>query len=83
MGSVYGLLNGNGVPTIKLPIRHHPLVRDFPKGNLITPTSTKIIPWLALLTGTNHMDIWDVDVLLLSAGYAPLRRRGDTAPASA
>ena len=38
---------------------------------------------LALLKGSEDMDIWDVDVLLLSAGYAPLRRRGDTATASA
>ena len=38
---------------------------------------------LALQKGSEDMDIWDVDVLLLSAGYAPLRRRGDTAPASA
>lgn len=38
---------------------------------------------LALQKGSAAMDIWDVDVLLLSAGYAPLRRRGDTATASA
>ncbi len=38
---------------------------------------------LALLKGSESLDIWDIDVLLLSAGYAPLRRRGDTATASA
>jgi len=38
---------------------------------------------LGLLKGSEAMDIWDVDVLLLSAGYAELRRRGDTATASA
>ena len=38
---------------------------------------------LALLKGSELMDIWDIDVLLLSAGYAELRRRGDTAAASA
>ena len=38
---------------------------------------------LALLNGSDTLDIWDVDVLLLSAGYAPLRRRGETEPASA
>jgi ribosome-binding protein aMBF1 (putative translation factor) len=38
---------------------------------------------LALLKGPEEMDIWDVDLLLLSAGYAPLMKRGDTAAASA
>ena len=38
---------------------------------------------LALLKGSDSLDIWDIDVLLLSAGYAPLKRRGDTATASA
>lgn len=32
---------------------------------------------LALLKGSEALDIWDVDVLLFSAGYAELRRRGD------
>ena len=32
---------------------------------------------LALLKGSETLDIWDVDVLLLSAGYAELRGRGD------
>lgn len=38
---------------------------------------------LALLKGSETLDIWDVDVLLLAAGYAPLRGRGNTATASA
>ena len=38
---------------------------------------------LALLKGSNSLDIWDVDVLLLAAGYAHLRRRGDIELASA
>jgi len=38
---------------------------------------------LALLKGSDTLDIWDVDVLLLAAGYAPLQRRGETEPASA
>ena len=32
---------------------------------------------LALLKGSEALDIWDVDVLLLSAGYAELQRRGE------
>ena len=38
---------------------------------------------LALLKGSDSLDVWDVDVLLLAAGYAPLRRRGDVELASA
>ena len=38
---------------------------------------------LGLLKGSEAMDIWDIDTLLLSAGYAPLMKRGDTAAASA
>ena len=32
---------------------------------------------LALARGEYAVEIWEVDDLLLSAGYAPLRRRGD------
>ena len=32
---------------------------------------------LALARGEHAVEIWEVDDLLLSAGYAPLRRRGD------
>ena len=38
---------------------------------------------LALLKGSEALDIWDVDVLLLSAGYAELRKRGDIGPEAA
>ena len=31
---------------------------------------------LALVQNSESMDIWDIDEMLLSAGYAPLRRRG-------
>jgi hypothetical protein len=31
---------------------------------------------LALARGEHAVEIWEVDDLLLSAGYAPLRRRG-------
>ena len=33
---------------------------------------------LSLARGSDLMEIWDVDGLLLSAGYAPLRRRGQS-----
>ena len=32
---------------------------------------------LALVEGSGSVGIWDIDGLLLSAGYAPLRRRGE------
>ena len=32
---------------------------------------------LGLVKGSEAMDIWDIDTLLLSAGYAPLLRRGE------
>lgn len=32
---------------------------------------------LALVEGSANVGIWDIDALLLSAGYAPLRRRGE------
>ena len=38
---------------------------------------------LALVESSDSVPIWDIDTLLLSAGYAPLRRRGEvdaTAP---
>ena len=31
---------------------------------------------LALVENSDSVAIWDIDGLLLSAGYAPLRRRG-------
>jgi transcriptional regulator with XRE-family HTH domain len=36
----------------------------------------------ALVESSDSVGIWDIDELLLSAGYAPLRRRGDTALAA-
>ena len=33
---------------------------------------------LALVENSDSVAIWDIDSLLLSAGYAPLRRRGET-----
>ena len=35
----------------------------------------------ALVEGSDLVTIWDIDELLMSAEYAPLRRRGDTQPA--
>ena len=32
---------------------------------------------MALAQGVSSIEIWDIDTLLLSADYAPLRRRGD------
>jgi transcriptional regulator with XRE-family HTH domain len=33
---------------------------------------------LALVESSDSVGIWDIDELLLSAGYAPLRRRGES-----
>jgi len=38
---------------------------------------------LALIKGSEALEIWDVDVLLLSAGYAELKGRGDIGPVAA
>ncbi len=35
---------------------------------------------LALVESSDSVAIWDIDELLMSAEYAPLRRRGDTEP---
>ena len=54
------------------------------KGERSNPSRDVVLMLgLALLKGSDTLDIWDVDVLLLSAGYAPLRRRGEIELASA
>ncbi|NQW22493.1 MAG: helix-turn-helix domain-containing protein [SAR202 cluster bacterium] len=54
------------------------------KGERSNPSRDVVLMLgLALIKGSEALDIWDVDVLLLSAGYAELRRRGDTRPATA
>jgi len=35
---------------------------------------------LALVENSDSVALWDIDELLMSAEYAPLRRRGDTEP---
>ena len=35
---------------------------------------------LSLIKGSEALEIWDIDVLLLSAGYAELRGRGEVGP---
>ena len=48
------------------------------KGERSNPSRDVVLMLgLALLKGSEALDIWDVDVLLLSAGYAELRTRGD------
>ena len=39
-----------------------------------------IILGLALVESSDSVALWDIDELLMSAEYAPLRRRGDTEP---
>lgn len=37
---------------------------------------------LALVESSDSVSVWDIDELLLSAGYAPFRRRGEPKVAS-
>jgi transcriptional regulator with XRE-family HTH domain len=37
---------------------------------------------LALVENSDSVSVWDIDELLLSAGYAPFRRRGEPSVAS-
>ena len=54
------------------------------KGERSNPSRDVVLMLgLALLKGSEALDIWDVDVLLVSAGYAELRRRGDIGSAPA
>jgi transcriptional regulator with XRE-family HTH domain len=53
------------------------------KGERSNPSRDVVLMLgLALIKGSEALDIWDVDVLLLSAGYAELRRRGDVRSAT-
>jgi len=53
------------------------------KGERSNPSRDVVLMLgLALLKGSEALEIWDVDVLLLSAGYAGLRRRGDVGSAT-
>jgi transcriptional regulator with XRE-family HTH domain len=45
--------------------------RDNPSRNVV------LMLGYALVESSDAVGIWDIDELLLSAGYAPLRRRGN------
>ena len=61
-----------------------PYILRLESGERANPSrDVVLILGLALQKGSEDMDIWDIDVLLLSAGYAPLRRRGNTGTAFA
>ena len=61
-----------------------PYILRFETGERSNPSRDVVLMLgLALLKGSDSLDVWDVDVLLLAAGYAPLRRRGDIELASA
>ena len=54
------------------------------KGERDNPTRDVVLMLgLALVEGSESVDIWDIDELLMSAEYAPLRKRGDAAAHSA
>jgi transcriptional regulator with XRE-family HTH domain len=38
---------------------------------------------LALTSGSSNIDIYDIEEFTLSAGYAPLRKRGEIGPGNA
>ena len=55
-----------------------PYIMRLEKGDRSNPSRDVVLMLgLALIKGSEELDIWDVDVLLLSAGYAGLRRRGE------
>ena len=61
-----------------------PYILRLESGQRTNPSRNVVLMLgLALLKGSEVLEIWDVDVLLLSAGYAELRKRGDTLAASA
>jgi len=47
------------------------------RGDRGNPSRDVIMLGLALVEGSDSVDIWDIDELLLSAEYAPLRKKGD------
>lgn len=61
-----------------------PYILRLEKGEKSNPSRDVVLKLgLALIKGSEALEIWDVDVLLLSAGYAALRGRGDIGPAAA
>ncbi|MBC8281127.1 MAG: helix-turn-helix domain-containing protein [Chloroflexi bacterium] len=55
-----------------------PYIMRLEKGDRSNPSKDVVFMLgLALIKGSEELDIWDVDMLLLSAGYAELRRRGE------
>ena len=60
-----------------------PYIMRLENGERSNPSKDVVLMLgLGLLTGSDELDIWDVDVLLLAAGYAELRRRGSVETAS-
>ena len=60
-----------------------PYIMRLENGERSNPSKDVVLMLgLGLLTGSDALDIWDVDVLLLAAGYAEPRRRGSVETAS-
>ena len=55
-----------------------PYIHRLETGERANPSRDVVVMLgMALAQGVSSIEIWDVDTLLLSADYAPLRRRGD------
>ena len=55
-----------------------PYIHRLETGERANPSRDVVVMLgMALAQGDSSIEIWDVDALLLSADYAPLRRRGE------
>ena len=55
-----------------------PYLLRLERGERANPSRDVVIMLgLALVANCVNLEIWEIDGLLLSAGYAPLRRRGE------
>ena len=55
-----------------------PYILRLESGERANPSRDVVVMLgMALAQGDSSIEIWDVDALLLSADYAPLRRRGE------
>ena len=55
-----------------------PYIHRLESGERANPSRYVVVMLgMALAHGVSSIEIWDIDALLLSSDYAPLRRRGD------
>lgn len=70
--SRYGLAKYSGI--------NQAYIHRLEKGERDNPSRDVVLMLgFALVAGSDSVAIWDIDELLMSAGYAPLRKRGGAA----